>query len=184
MESGLVSTQIFLRPLKANDVSIAYLSWMQDPDIVRHLELRVYPKQIEDLREYVSSSQLNREEMLFGIFARENEQHIGNIKVGPRDPLHLTASIGILIGETQFWSKGIATESIVLASNWAFREFNCAKVTAGCHASNLGSLRAFMKAGFKVEGFLQSQVKLSPAGVRADAFLLGLLPDRPATLCL
>ncbi|QNJ21535.1 putative acetyltransferase [Synechococcus sp. MIT S9220] len=37
------------------------------------------------------------------------------------------------------------------ATNWAFESLDLFKITAGIYTNNIGSLKAFQKAGFHVE---------------------------------
>jgi RimJ/RimL family protein N-acetyltransferase len=57
-----------------------------------------------------------------------------------------------MIGDRDSWGQGIAPESIALLARIATDELGLRKLTAGCYASNVGSARAFAKAGFVQEG--------------------------------
>ena len=110
--------------------------------------------------------------ILFGIFSKRNDKHIGNIKLGSINSFHSRADLGLIIGDKSFWGKGIAFESICLVRDYAFTQLVLQKLYAGCYESNVGSKKAFLKAGFKVEGFLESHVIVD--GRREGCFQLGL----------
>jgi RimJ/RimL family protein N-acetyltransferase len=112
---------------------------------------------------------------LFGIFDKESDQHIGNIKLGPINWFHRYAEIGLIIGNKDFWGKGVATDSITLISLYAFNTLNLHKVTAGCYASNIGSKKAFLKAGFDVDGVRKSHC--FSQGKWEDLILLGKINE-------
>ena len=57
-----------------------------------------------------------------------------------------------MVGDRAAWGQGVATEAISLMTHIAQEELGLRKLTAGCYASNVGSVRAFIKAGFAVEG--------------------------------
>lgn len=152
-ESNLLSSgKIFLRNLRPEDVSQAYVDWMNDPGIVQFTESRFLSHTMESIREFVQACHGDPDVILFGIFDKPTELHIGNIKLGPINRRHLLADIGIIVGRREFWGKGIATEAISLLCDYAFSEMGLHKLTAGCYSTNFGSAKAFEKAGFVLEG--------------------------------
>lgn len=171
-EKPLLGNVIYLRSLNQDDASPAYLSWLSDPEITRYLEVRFMPSQaVVQLRDYINKNSGCKENLLLGIFLVSDDRHIGNIKLGPVDWNHLTADIGLLIGDRQQWGKGFASEAIKIVSQYAFCELGLAKLTAGCYAENRGSMNAFLKAGFTHEGTRVSQWQIG--GRRQDGILLG-----------
>ena len=70
----------------------------------------------------------------------------------------------------------MATEAVTAVTRWAFGTLRLAKLTAGSYASNGGSIGAFVKAGYRVEGRQLSQVELGD-GTRDDVVLLGAVPE-------
>lgn len=172
LESPLLGEFIFLRPLTTEDATSRYLSWMADPQVVRHLEVRFSPPQtVDDLRRFIAASNDSADTLLLGMFLREDSRHIGNIKLGPIDRHHGSGDIGLLIGDRGEWGKGHASTAIALLAAYAFEHLGLDKVTAGCYADNVGSRRAFLKAGFVEEGRRIAQYLVE--GKRHDGFLLG-----------
>jgi len=106
----------------------------------------------------------------------KNQRHIGNLKIGPIDRNHGTADLGILIGEKDCWGRGLATEAIALATEYAFSELRLRKITAGSYSNNPGSVKAFVKAGWEVEGSMRMQYIAS--GKLVDKILLAAFADR------
>ena len=97
----------------------------------------------------------SKNNFLFGIFLKENNEHIGNIKIGNINSFHRFADLGIMIGKKELWGKGYATEAIKLATRFAFRKLNLHKLTAGMYAPNKGSHKAFLKCGYVDAGRLR-----------------------------
>lgn len=79
----------------------------------------------------------------------------------------------MLIGEKQWWGKGVATEAIKAIINYGFTECDIEKIEAGCYQSNKGSLSAFQKVGFKIEGRTRASWLLE--GKREDGVRLGII---------
>ena len=158
--------------LREDDVSHAYVRWLNDPEVNRYLESRFQKHDAVSTRQFVRAMHDSADNLLLGIFSEHVGAHVGNIKIGPINRYHLTGEIGILIGEKRAWGKGIATTAITMMCELARTELQLHKATAGCYASNVGSRRAFEKAGFEVEGVRKQQV-LTGDGVREDLVLLG-----------
>ena len=144
----IVGKTIYLRILASEDVGDNYVKWMRDEETVRFLESRWKTYTLENLKEYVRKINESHTDSLFGIFLRENNEHIGNIKIGDIDQVHQHGNVGIMIGDKNSWGKGCAKESIQLATKYAFEELNLNKLTAGIYANNISCYKAFLKAGY------------------------------------
>lgn len=164
---------MYLRDVRVDDVNATYRRWMNSPDIVQFLESRFHQHSIESLREYVSARIMDRDNVFLAIVLKDGDRHIGNIKLGPINWIHRFADIGILIGEKDCWGKGYAAEAIKLLSGYAFDVLNLHKLTAGCYDLNQGSLKAFQKVGFEIEGVRRQQFYSGDRYV--DHILLGLV---------
>lgn len=167
------SQRLYLRELEEADVSAAYLEWMRDPAVTQYLEARFEEHNDKSLRAYVAAQRADPSSLLLAIVLREGDRHIGNIKLGPIDRHHLTADVGILIGNRSAWGRGYGTEAIGALCPFAFAELGLRKLTAGSYAANVGSIRAFEKAGFRREGVQHGQFMCD--GHRVDGVLLGRL---------
>ena len=110
---------ISLRRLTEEDATENYVRWMNDPDINQYLESRFYTQTIESTKAFIRSV-TNDNNYQFGIFVKDTEKHIGNIKIGGINLYHKFADIGFLIGEKDYWGKGIASEAVKLATDYAF----------------------------------------------------------------
>jgi [ribosomal protein S5]-alanine N-acetyltransferase len=171
----LATERIYLREVRASDVNDAYYRWMNDREVTRHLESRFHPHSREELLRYVQEHG-GPQDFFFAILLHAGDHHVGNIKIEPVNWIHRSGEIGILIGEKDCWGKGYATEAIRLIVGFAFQELNLHKLTAGCYGANAGSVKAFQKAGFQIEGVRKQQ--FFSGGQFVDGILLGLVrPD-------
>lgn len=161
--------------LTAQDASMKYVSWLNDKEINQYLESRFINHTIHSVEQYINQVNASNNEYLFGMFTKSADVHIGNIKLGPINTVHHYADIGLMIGDKNYWGKGIGSEAIGLITSFAFRHLNLHKVKAGCYESNIGSLKAFLKTGFKEEGFLRNQVLFNNEYI--GCHLIGLLRD-------
>jgi RimJ/RimL family protein N-acetyltransferase len=167
----LQGKHIYLREVRCSDVNETYCRWMNDPEITQYLESRFAPNSMENLQEYVKNFQGDRDNIFLAIVLKQNQKHIGNIKIGPINWYHRLADIGIMIGDKDCWGKGYAPEAISLLAYFAFNTLNLHKLTAGCYEQNQGSLKAFQKAGFEIEGVRKKHCFSN--GNYVDEILLG-----------
>jgi RimJ/RimL family protein N-acetyltransferase len=169
----LEGKRIYLRKVCSGDVSKVYCGWMNDPVVNKYLESRFRHHSLKTLKKDVRNIQSDKRNLFFAIILKDNNRHIGNIKLGPINKIHRFADIGILIGEKDCWGQGYAVEAIHLLVSYAFRKLNLHKVTAGCYAPNKGSIKAFKKVGFLQEGIRKLHCECG--GKYVDDILLGLI---------
>lgn len=170
----LLSSRLLLRELEIEDVSATYQSWLEDPLINQYLETRFEEQTIERITAFVDEQKRRKDSYLFGIFTREDDRHIGNIKLGSINFIHETAQISFFIGDRSSWGHGFARESVSMVVEWGFNKLGLVRVEAGCYEQNFASLRVLLSCGFEVEGFFRKS-RLTTDGSRSGSFWLGKL---------
>ncbi|MFH1800827.1 MAG: GNAT family N-acetyltransferase [Candidatus Omnitrophota bacterium] len=140
--------RIFLATLDPCNLSLAYQLWMKDPEILKFLANPEGNYAAEALKAFVADTNASPQDQIFGIFLKNDERHIGNIKIGNIHSKHKFSDLGVIIGEKTLWGKGFATEAIGLAVQHAFTSLKLHRVFAGIFEGNDGSRKAFLKAGF------------------------------------
>jgi len=145
-----IDNNTFLRHLLLEDVNQDYVDWLNDYEVTKYTEQRFYKHSIESTRLFVKEKITSKNDFLFGIF-NEN-QHIGNIKIGPIRWFHKTAEISYFLGSKKHWGKGIGSKAIKEIVNFGFEILNLEKITASYYEINIPSAKALEKNGFKVEG--------------------------------
>lgn len=149
-----------------------YLSWVNDQEITKYMAVGNFPLTIESLRAYVATHNTGKS-VLLGIYPKGQGNHIGNILLHMIDVQNRHGEIGILVGDRNYWGKGVATESIGLMARHAFDRLNLHKLYAGMIEGNEASKRAFEKVGFTIEGNLTQHFYLQ--GRYHDCIRMGLL---------
>ena len=173
------SQRLEFRELQPDDVSTDYIAWLNDPEINRFLETRFDPQDEASIRGFVTAQAASADAFLLRIGLRGSDTHIGNIKLGPINRCHDRAQISLLIGSRAHHGQGYATEAICAVTRWGFRTHELARIEGGCYADNLASLRAFLKAGYNVEGFCRDAV-ISATGERQGTFWFARLASDSA----
>jgi len=145
--------EIVINKLSINDVSEAYLNWLNDPEVGKFTIFGKNKWTLQKLNEYVINSINNPNEILFGIFItnKKNKTHIGNVRIHDIDFQNKIGYIGIIIGDKRYWNKGFASEAIKQASQEAFKNLGLKKLIAGIEINNSSSIKVFSKNNFKVK---------------------------------
>lgn len=143
--------ELFL--LEPSHVGDAYVGWLNDPLVNQYLESRFAVHDVAGVQEFVAAQLVSEHSLFLGIrSAALDGRHVGNIKLGPIDRHHGLGELGIMIGDRAAWGRGLATAAIAQLATIAREEMGLRKLSAGCYAGNEGSARAFVKAGFVLEG--------------------------------
>lgn len=157
---------IAIRKLTINDINNRYCSWLNDSNVNRYLESRFTAWDIDLLKEYFYEK--NKSDIMLAIVDYGTNAHIGNIKITPIENPQNRAAIGIIIGDRNYWKKGVATIAIKMATDYCFTTLALHKVIAGAYIENIASIKAFLNNGFIIEG----EHSLTLPG-RISAILLG-----------
>ena len=162
--------ELFL--LEPGHVGPDYVRWLNDPRVNRYLESRFVEHSLDSTREFVRQCRADTDTLFLGICSQAlGRRHVGNVKLAPIDRRHGLGEIGILVGEPDAWGRGIASSALLALSAIAQNQLALRKLTAGCYASNVGSRKAFERAGFTVEGVRRNHFLLD--GNPEDLQLLG-----------
>jgi ribosomal-protein-alanine N-acetyltransferase len=180
MEQGktavrICSERLYQRTLRDADCTTRYVNWLNDRNVNRFLETRHTLQSVQSVTEFVAAVNARRNEHLFGIFLKDADRHIGNIKVGPIGTYHPLADISLFIGDRDCWGKGYASEAIEALSRYALSALGVRKLSASMYEPNQGSVRAFLKAGYKREGLRRAHYLLE--GHPCNLIELGLIPE-------
>lgn len=166
----LIKNKISLRALDLTPENLQKLQqWLEDEEVVRYAGFaKTMPQTIDHIKSYLEKLLNNPNVRLFGIYY--SNEYIGNIRLDI-EWIWKVGTISILIGRKDLWGKGIGTDAIELISNFAFRDLGLIKLEAGVLDGNDGSIKAFQKAGFEVEGIKKANRFCN--GVYVDITLLG-----------
>lgn len=148
---------LVLAPFGPEHLGQRYVSWLNDPEVVRHSEQRHRAHSLESCRAYVESF-TGSPSGLWAMLTRQGA-HVGNVTAAVDAP-NAVAELGILIGERAHWGRGLATQAWAALADHLFRERGLRKIVAGAMAENTGMLRVADKLG------------MAPDGRRARHFLL------------
>jgi [ribosomal protein S5]-alanine N-acetyltransferase len=150
--------QVYIRLLGTEDISDAYVNWMNDPEVTEYLESKWQTHTHKSSLEYVETVNKDRNNYLFGVFLLSDNTHIGNVKIGNIHPIYRYCDIGMAIGKKENWTKGVGSEVLMLTEKIAFEELNLNKVFAGIYATNIASFKMTQKCGWREVGRYEKHV--------------------------
>lgn len=179
--ASVTTNRLIIETLTTDNMSVDYLGWLHDPKVTQYLESRHTRHTRDSVAQYVENIFTSDSDLLMGIFVKPKKRHIGNIKMGGLNRLYSRADIGIIIGERDFWGKGYASEAVSGLCDLAFSTIGVRRLWAGAYASNKGSTKAFLKAGFLQEGILRGHYVLN--GQPEDGILVGKLSEEHEVSC-
>ena len=151
----IFSKNLFLRPLKAEDVTKDYILGLQDEEVTKFTQAKYTRWTKNKVLDYVKNTNVPFQSQLIGIFLKENKKHIGNIRLLGFSKMHKRVNLGIMIFDKSQWFKGYGTESLTAICNYVFKVLGFCKICAGYYSINKASHKTFKKAGFKVEGIFK-----------------------------
>ena len=148
-----------IRVLKPNEVTENYVKWFLDKNVTKYSENQYREFSFETQVTYVDNCLKNENISLYGIF--ENKRHIGNVTLDNINFIHKRAELTYIIGERDFWGKGIAKRAITEIIKIARQEFKLNKLYAGTASNNIASKKVLEFNGFILEGVRKKHLYLN-----------------------
>ena len=145
----LIGERIYLSPRNAEDVEI-FTEWMNDFYITDYTGRSHQTMTLQEEKEYLENG--SKDKNTFAIIDKEKEKIIGSVGLHNIDSINRTATLGILIGDREYWSKGYGTEAIRLILDFGFNYLNLNNVDLALMEFNERALKCYQKCGFKEIG--------------------------------
>jgi ribosomal-protein-alanine N-acetyltransferase len=113
---------------------------------------------------------LDKEDIPWGIFLRDSNQFIGQIKYA-----YIRQYLGMLGYhlDIEFWNKGLMTEVLGEVVRFLFEKTDAHRLQATVHHKHEASIRVLEKVGFRREGLLRGRVFWH--GEFSDLFMYSML---------
>jgi RimJ/RimL family protein N-acetyltransferase len=140
----------YLRPLRPDDVTLAYVAGLNDPAVNRFLVgVRVAPQTAATVRAYVESNWRSETDLLLGLFADATLR--GTVRVHDVSWQDGHGYMGIVIFDRAYWGRGLGAQALNAVRDFCFRTLGVTSLTAGIYASNKASQKSFERAGFEYQ---------------------------------
>lgn len=169
----LKGDKIYLRPIIMDDVNANYLSWLEDSEVMQGIATSGYT--IDKLKVYVSERIIDSDIAFFAICSNDTNEHIGNVKIDFHDKKANVSELGLLIGNKNYWGKGVGYEACKMAIEYGFDQMYLRKIYLAVYENNQNAKRLYEKLGFKLEGTLRKHVMAN--GELCDKYLMGIFKE-------
>lgn len=146
----VASEKILLRPYEAGDIS-SWRKWDVDSAVQKFLpEPKNLPMSEDAGLKYLKECEREIDGYYFSIVWKENNKLIGTISITEINTYHGIGELGIVIGEKEFWGKGVATEAIKMILDLA-PSLGLRRIAAEFEEGNIGMEKALVGSGFQKE---------------------------------
>lgn len=150
-----------------------YVTWINDQEVARYLTF-YRPIALEDEERWFAGLGERRNEEVFAIETLDGE-HIGAGGLHGIDRIARAATLGIFIGNRDYWGRGYGSDAVALLLEFAFDQLNLHRVSLHVYDYNTRAIRAYERRGFVHEG------RLRQAGFREgryyDILVMGILDE-------
>lgn len=140
-----------LVPFGPRHLSEKYVSWLNDPAVVRFSEQRHHHHSLESCAAYIATFERGPN-MLWAIEIAHAATHIGNISAS-FDMNNRLADIGILIGNRTMQGKGNGRHAWGAVLEHLTARADIRKVTGGCLEANAAMVRVMRDCGMVEDGY-------------------------------
>lgn len=169
----LTSTLVVLDGFRPDDITPAYLGWLNDPEVVRFSNQRFRRHDSATAQAYLHSFD-GTDNLFLAIRMTTDRTMIGTMTAYV-DQRHGTADLGLLIGERAVWGRGFGLAAWQLLADALLVCPGMRKITAGTLGCNIGMLRIMQRSGMVPEGLRRQQEIVD--GEPQDMHLYGRLRE-------
>lgn len=148
-----------LRAYKEEDIEKA-VEFINDEEVKKFLDSNIpFPMTKWQEEEWVRSRKANADFTYdFAIEDLETGKYIGGCSINECDVKNRTCTIGIMIGDKDYWSKGYGSDSLKVLIKFIFEEVNMNKIKLKVFSFNTRAIACYKKVGFKEEGILKKEL--------------------------
>jgi RimJ/RimL family protein N-acetyltransferase len=140
-----------IKPLNPNYLNgKPYMDWIIDPIVNQYNSHAAFPINKKDINDFISSIE-NKEKIVWSIHAAQ-DIYVGNTSIQSIDWLNRSAEIAILIGDKDYWSKGIGKVVCKLLLYHGFYKLNLHRIWLGALNINYAMRHIAAKIGMREEG--------------------------------
>ena len=183
--------QFFVRPFTIDDITNQYLSWFRDQEVTKYTSHGLFKYTKEQAIKYLENAD-KKGDLIWAIISKSLEAtlkkqiceyidgtfytHVGNIALQNINWVDRNAEFAGILGEKEYWGKGIGTKAVRLLFAHGFDKLNLNKIYLGTAESNIGMITIALKLGMKQEGILKNHVFLN--GDYCNIYQFGIMRDK------
>ncbi len=167
---------IKLRAYKESDIERA-VEFINDEEVKKFLDSNIpFPITKWEEEEWVKSRKSNSEYTYdFAIEDLETGKYIGGCSINECNLKSRNCTIGIMIGDKEYWGKGYGSDSLKVLIKFIFEEVNMNKIKLNVFSFNSRAIACYKKVGFVEEGILKKELYRN--GKYHDIILMSLFKE-------
>ncbi len=170
----IVGKLVALRRPHANDLP-SVIRWYRDKEIARLTRYQARPMSPGEVERFFQYRMLADDALAYSIVELPDWRLVGFTTFSSLDADNGSVMFHITIGERDAWGRGLGTEVTELMLGHAFDRLGLHRVGLSVFSYNLRAIRAYEKAGFKIEGRLRDAILRE--GVYWDEIQMGAIAD-------
>jgi RimJ/RimL family protein N-acetyltransferase len=149
--------------------------WYRDPDLAYLTRYQLRPMTTDEVDRFFQTRMLSPDSVAYAIHVAHTDRLIGLTTFSALDADNGSVLFHITIGERDAWDQGYGTETTGLMLSHAFERLGLHRVSLSVFSFNERAIRAYEKAGFRVEGRLREAILRD--GRYWDEIQMGVLRD-------
>lgn len=151
--------KVILRAYKEEDIDVA-TKLVNDKELKKFLVNFIpFPTSNWEEEEWVKSQKSNKEGTYnFAIEDIETNKYIGGCGINSVNWLARVATVGIMIGDKDYWGKGYGTDAMKVLIDFIFNNMNINKIRLSVFSFNERAIKSYERCGFEVEGVLKNEI--------------------------
>jgi RimJ/RimL family protein N-acetyltransferase len=146
--------------------------WFNDAEVTVNLIAYSAHITLEGEREFLKNP---KTEHTYSIIDLKTDELIGNCGFHDLDQVNQKASVGIFIGNKNYWNKGYGSEALSLLADFGFKALNLHNLFLQVYDFNPRAIRCYEKVGFRLIG--RQREALLRNRERHDILFMDLLAD-------
>jgi RimJ/RimL family protein N-acetyltransferase len=136
----------------------AVVRWYRDPELARLTRYQTRPMSREEVERFFQARLLSPDSIAYAIHDGSTDRLVGLTTFSALDADNGSVLFHITIGERDAWGRGLGTEATELMLEHAFERLGLHRVGLSVFSFNERAIRAYEKAGFRIEGRLREAI--------------------------
>ena len=148
-----------LRAYKEDDVERA-VEFINDEEVKKLLDSNIpFPMTKWQEEEWVKRRKAETNFTYdFAIEDLDTGKYIGGCSINECNLKNRNCTIGIMIGDKNYWGKGYGSDALKVLIKFIFEEVNMDKIKLNVFSFNKRAISCYKKVGFKEEGLLKREI--------------------------
>lgn len=143
--------RVYLRALEPEDYKTS-IKWRKDDEIWNMLGGTKYFVSEAYEKKWLENAIFDSKDLKLAVCLVENDKYIGNVYMTDIDMINRSCQSHVIIGEREYWGKGLAKEALSLAIDFMKNERGVRRFEALILEDNTQSIKMHEKCGYIMEG--------------------------------